>query len=178
MGLGYLMKSPEGNVLLTSLQIATLVKEVAQQLNKDYKRRSPLLVGVLNGSFIFMSDLVRQLSFVAEICFVQLSSYGNDTKTSGEVHLVRDIDIDVRGRSVLIIEDIVDTGLTIKWLCSYLREKGAHPVKVCTLLSRNPKDITPDYVGMQLKTDKFLVGYGLDLDNKFRNFPYIIEFGG
>jgi hypoxanthine phosphoribosyltransferase len=167
------MKNLPENVLLSAEQIAQVVKGLATQLNKDYKHQTPVLVGVLNGSFIFIADLVRQLTFAPEICFVQLSSY-EGVNSVGEVRVVKDIEIDVKGRSVLIVEDIVDTGVTVRRLQTSLCEKGAYPVRICTLLCRSSL-ITPTYVGMRLETNKFLVGYGLDLDNQFRNFPYIIE---
>jgi len=168
------MPKLSGNILLTQKEIAKHVAELAQQLNEDYKHQVPVLVGVLNGSFIFMSDLVKQLTFAPEICFVQLSSYHGDIKSTGKIDMIKDVDIDVKGRSVVIVEDIVDSGLTVRYLSDYLYEKGAIPVKICTFLNRS-RIVKPDYVGCQLETNKFLIGYGLDLDNQFRNFPYILE---
>ena len=165
-----------GKVLIHSEQIALAVRMLAQKLNKDYKHQSPLLVSVLNGSFIFTADLVRQLNFVHEVCFIHLISY-KDNKTTGEVSMMRAPNVVINNRVVLIIEDIIDSGLTMKYLTDHLITWGAKEVKVCTLLNRC-KTFKSDYVGIELTTDKFLVGYGLDLDNQFRNFPYIIECGG
>lgn len=168
------MNKLPGRILLDQKQISKCVGELAQRLNKDYRHQVPVLIGVLNGSFIFMSDLVKQLTFAPKICFVQLSSYHGDIKSTGKIDMIKDVDIDVKGQSVVIVEDIVDTGLTVRYLSDYLYEKGAKPVKVCAFLSRS-RIVKPDYVGVQLETNKFLVGYGLDLDNQFRNFPYVLE---
>ena len=168
------MNNLPGRVLLDSKQIAQVVSVLAQQLNKEYKHQSPVFVGVLNGSFIFMSDLVKQLTFAPEICFVQLSSYHGNIKSTGKIDMIKDVDVDVRNKSVVIIDDIVDSGLTVRYLSDYLYEKGANPVKICTFLSRS-RIVKPDFVGYRLETNKFLVGYGLDLDNQFRNFPYVLE---
>ncbi len=170
------MNNELGTVLLTDKQIVQLVTRLATQLNKDYKKQTPVLVGVLNGAFVFMADLVRQLTFAPEICFVQVSSYCGSTKSKGEVTFLKDIEVNLQNRSVLIVEDIVDSGLTIRRLVDYVYVRGAHFVRVCTLLSRS-KSTLVDYVGCQLETSKFLVGYGLDLDNQFRNLPYIMEIG-
>jgi hypoxanthine phosphoribosyltransferase len=165
-----------GKVLIHSEQIAQAVRVLAQKLNKDYKHQTPVLVGVLNGSFIFMADLVRQLSFAHEVQFIQVASY-KDNESTGFVGLQSDISISVKSRDVIIIEDIIDSGVTIKYLHSYFNDRRAKSIKVCTLLNRC-KTYKSDYIGFELTTDKFLVGYGLDLDNQFRNFPYIIECGG
>ena len=162
-------------VLYSSVQIAQTVRVLAQRLNKDYKHKTPVLVGVLNGSFIFMADLVRRLTFVHEVSFVQIKSYVG-VKSSGSTKLTKMVDVAIEGRLVLIVEDIVDSGLTINFLKGHLLDCGAKDVKVCTLLNRSKEKL--DYIGFELTTDKFLVGYGLDFDNQFRSLSYIVECGG
>ena len=166
-----------GKILYKESDIVIIVDKLARQLNRDYKHQTPVLVGVLNGSFVFMADLVRRLTFVHDIDFVQLASYKNN-KSSGEVAITKTLTNSVESRSVLIIEDIVDSGLSIK----YLKERLFYfhtpkDVRVCTLLNRC-KTFKADYIGTEVESTKFLVGYGLDLDNQFRNLPYIIECGG
>jgi hypoxanthine phosphoribosyltransferase len=165
-----------GKVLIHSEQIAQAVRVLAQKLNKDYKHQTPVLVGVLNGSFIFMADLVRQLSFVHEVQFIQVASY-KDNKSTGFVSVVGDSSVSIESRDVIVVEDIIDSGVTVTFLKEHLESWHAKTIKVCTLLNRC-KTFKADYIGFELTTDKFLVGYGLDLDNQFRNFPYIIECGG
>ena len=164
-----------GKVLYKESDIAVIVDKLARQLNRDYKKQTPVLVGVLNGSFIFMADLVRRLTFVHETWFMQVSSYASNT-SSGIVQ-IKDKNIDFGNRPIILIEDIIDTGLTIKRLKEFCLGCYAKDVKVCTLLNRC-KTFKADYIGTEVESTKFLVGYGLDLDNQFRNLPYIIECGG
>ena len=164
-----------GKVLYKESDIAVIVDKLARQLNRDYKKQTPVLVGVLNGSFIFMADLVRRLTFVHEVGFVQTSSYENN-KSSGIVQ-IKDRNVDFGDKPIILIEDIIDTGLTIKRLKEFCLGCHVKDVKVCTLLNRC-KIFKADYIGAEVESTKFLVGYGLDLDNQFRNLPYIIECGG
>ena len=164
-----------GKILYKESDIAVIVDKLARQLNRDYKKQTPVLVGVLNGSFIFMADLVRRLTFVHEVSFVQIKSYVG-VKSSGSTKLTKMVDVAIEGRLVLIVEDIVDSGLTINFLKGHLLDCGAKDVKVCTLLNRSKEKL--DYIGFELTTDKFLVGYGLDFDNQFRSLSYIVECGG
>ena len=164
-----------GKVLYKESDIAVIVDKLARQLNRDYKKQTPVLVGVLNGSFIFMADLVRRLTFVHETWFMQVSSYTSNT-SSGIVQ-IKDRNVDFGDKSIILIEDIIDTGLTIKRLKEFCLGCHVKDVKVCTLLNRC-KTFKADYIGTEVESTKFLVGYGLDLDNQFRNLPYIIECGG
>lgn len=166
-------------VLLSPQDIDTVVQNVALQVNNYYKRGStpPIFIGVLNGAFIFMADLVRKLTFSPEIDFIQVSSYGSDTKSRGSVVLVKDIDRNINGRSILLIDDIVDSGLTTTWLKERLLSGGAKSVKVCTLLVRKKSQSKVDFTGHVLESDKFVLGYGLDFEDSYRNFPYIMEVG-
>ena len=165
-----------GRILYKQSDIEFIIDKLARQLNKDYKNQMPVLVSVLNGSFVFTADLIRKLTFVHEVSFVQLKSY-EGVKSTGSVKLLKDFGISVVDRSVLFIEDIIDTGLTVQFLKRYALDCDAKEVKVCTLLNRC-KSFKADYVGTEVESAKFLVGYGLDLDNQFRNLPYILECGG
>ena len=164
-----------GKVLYKESDIAVIVDKLARQLNRDYKKQTPVLVGVLNGSFIFMADLVRRLTFVHEVTFLKAASY-KDNKSSGFVEVVKVFSLKPKS-DVIIIEDIIDSGLTARSLVNYIKDFGPRTMKVCTLLNRC-KTYKADYIGAEVESTKFLVGYGLDLDNQFRNLPYIIECGG
>ena len=161
-------------------QIADIVKGLARQIEADYPNEMPLLVGVLKGSFVFLADLVREIQREMEIDFLRTSSYGSDTTSSGKVKLLMGVSSPVRDRGALIVEDIVDTGLTTAYATRYLRRKGASSVKVCALLdkpSRRVASVSPDYVGCTVP-DKFLVGYGLDFDERYRSLPDIYILTG
>jgi hypoxanthine phosphoribosyltransferase len=164
-----------GKILYKQSEIEYFVNKLACQLNKDYKKQTPVLVGVLNGSFIFMADLVRQLTFVHEVTFLKAVSY-EANRSSGCVEVTKVFSLRPQS-DVIIIEDIVDSGLTMQSLIKYTKEFGPRTVRVCTLLNRC-KTFKADYIGAEVESTKFLVGYGLDLDNQFRNLPYIIECGG
>ena len=161
--------------LLTREQISGAVVRLAAELNRDYKGKLPIVVGILKGSFIFLADLARLLEFPIEIDFVRLSSYGQGTETSGKVKIVSSPRIDLKGRDVIVVEDIIDTGLSIKHFLKYLEKKRPASVKVCTLAdkpARRRVSVNIDYLGFTVP-DKFLVGYGLDCDEKYRNLPDI-----
>ena len=161
-------------------QIADTVKRLARQIEADYPKEMPLMVGVLKGSFIFMADLVREIQRDMEIDFMRTSSYGSGSVSSGRIKLHMGVTSPVKDRSVLIVEDIVDTGLTTSYAMRYLRRKGAASVKVCALLdkpSRREAPVTPDYVGCTVP-DKFLVGYGLDYDERYRALADICVLTG
>ncbi|MFA5628769.1 MAG: hypoxanthine phosphoribosyltransferase [Dehalococcoidales bacterium] len=162
-------------VLYGRNEIDFKVRQLAQVIKQDYEDKNPLFVSVLKGSFIFMADLARQLDFPLEIEFVRLSSYNEDTKSSGKINIVQDISFEVKNRHVLIVEDIVDSGLTVKFLKDMLEEQQAASVRVCALTnkpSRRTCAVDIDYLGFSVP-DKFIVGYGLDLNQKFRNLPDI-----
>jgi len=153
------------------------VDELAARISADYKGQSVLCVGILNGSVIFMSDLVRKLEDVdVEMAFMQVSSYaGATTKSSGSVRVILDLDKPLKNVNVLLVEDIIDTGITLKHLTELFKVRGPKSFKICTLLdkpSRRLSNIKPEYVGFEIP-DKFVVGYGLDYDSKYRNLGYI-----
>lgn len=160
-------------VLYTKEEIAERVARLAQQISTDYQGKCPLLVGILKGSFVFMADLIRLLQIPVEIDFISLSSYGSAKVTSGKVKVVQGLRFPVKGRDVLVIEDIVDTGLTVGFFMDYLRKKKPSSLKLCALFDKPSRRQTPisiDYIGFTVP-DKFLVGYGLDHNEKFRHLP-------
>ena len=166
---------PRLKVLFTRQEIDAAVARLASAIAKDYHEKPPLLVGVLKGSFMFMADLIRRLDFPLEVEFIRLSSYGKSTHNSGKVEVVQDINSTIEGRDVLVIEDIIDTGLTTAFLLDYLQKKKPASLKLCALTDKPSRRRVPvkiDYLGLTVP-DKFLVGYGLDFDEKFRNLPNI-----
>ena len=162
-------------VLISREEIKNTVARLAKEIKEDYHDTQPLLISVLKGSFVFMADLIRQLDLPVEIDFIKLSSYGAGMKSSGEVKVVQKLKTPIKGRDVLVIEDIVDTGLTISFLLNYLRKKKPASLKLCALTDKpscHKAPVSIDYLGFTLP-DKFIVGYGLDLHEKFRNLPDI-----
>ena len=160
-------------VLISKEEIEGKVDELADELRRDYQDKHPILIGILKGSFVFMSDLIRKLDIPVEIYFIMLSSYGAGRETSGKIKLLQRVKIPIRDRHVLVIEDIVDRGLTLSFLLDYLGRRKPASLKLCTLLdkpSRRVVDVPIDYLGFTLP-DSFVVGYGLDLDEKFRYLP-------
>jgi len=167
------------NILYSRNQIDITVQRLAAEITRDFQYGNPLVIGILKGSFLFMADLVRQLDFSLHIEFVRLSSYGDRMESSGQVKMVQGLDYSVENRDILVLEDIVDTGLSVSFLLDYLKAKNPASVKICALIDKPsgrkvPVDI--DYTGL-IAPDKFLVGYGLDWDEKYRNLPdiYTIE---
>ena len=172
------MKQP-GNcqlkVIVNREQIAEAVARIASEIARDYQKKQPLLICVLKGSFIFMADLVRQLKLDVETDFIQLASYHSAKESSGKVTVTQDLQKSITGRDVLVIEDIVDTGLTISFLLNHLKKKKPASLKLCALTekpSRRKVPVSIDYLGFTLP-NKFIVGYGLDLDEKYRCLPEI-----
>lgn len=166
---------PVPKVLFTRQDIDQAVERLAAQLLHDYQGKNPILVGALKGSFIFMADLVRRLDFPLEIDFVRLASYGAGTETCGQVRFIQGVRTPVRGRHVLVVEDIVDTGLSISCLMAYLQRRRPLSLKLCALVDkpfRRRVPVTIDYLGLTAP-DKFLVGYGLDWNEQFRHLPDI-----
>jgi len=158
------------SILFTRQEIEAAVKRLAAEIRQDYLGKNPLLIGVLKGSFMFMADLVRLLDFPLEVEFIRLSSYGRGRESSGKVRVGQALRAQIRGRDVLVIEDIVDTGLTISFLLDYLRKKKPASLRLCTLTdkpSRRQVPVTIDYLGFTVP-DRFIVGYGLDWDERFR----------
>lgn len=162
-------------VIATADQIQTRIKELAKQVGEDYRGRDLLLVGVLKGAVMVMADLVRAMDRHLEMDWMAVSSYGSGTKSSGVVRILKDLDRDITNREVLIVEDIVDTGLTLHWLKSNLESRGTKSVEILTML-RKPEaakvDVDVKYVGFDIPTD-FVVGYGLDYDERYRNLDFI-----
>ena len=174
-----MLTHPQLRILISRDEIAKAVDRLAREINKDYQGKQPLLIGVLKGSFVFMSDLIRRLDLPLELDFVRLSSYGAAQESSGKVRVVQGIKTPMKGRDVLVVEDIVDTGITASFLLDYLKTKRPASLKFCALTdkpSRRSIPISIDYLGFAVP-DKFVVGYGLDCDEKFRNLPdiYVIE---
>jgi hypoxanthine phosphoribosyltransferase len=168
-------KQGEGIVQLSSERIAARVKELGQEIRRDYHGQPLHLICVLNGAFIFMADLVRAIDMPVSTDFIAVSSYGSRTESSGEVRLVKDLDQSIKNRHVLLVEDIVDTGLTMQYLLSYLQGRGPLSVKVASLLSKPSRrlvEVPVDYLGFEIE-DAFVYGYGLDREHFDRNLPFI-----
>jgi hypoxanthine phosphoribosyltransferase len=165
-----------GRVVLSVEQIASRVAELGKAITADYADRPPLLVGVLKGAFIFLADLARQIELPLELDFMAVSSYGTATKTSGVVRILKDLDIDLTGRHVLIVEDILDSGLTLSYLRNSLLARGPESLAVCSLLVKRSTAPRPNlelaYVGFYIEPE-FVVGYGLDVAERYRNLPDI-----
>lgn len=161
--------------LFTVEQIQTRVAELGAQIKQDFAGRNPLLVAVLKGACVFASDLMRAIDMPLAVEFIAISSYGNQTRSSGEVRLVKDLDVGVEGRDLIVVEDIIDTGLTLSYLLENLRSRGASSVSLCALLDkheRRERDVEINYVGFKIP-DAFVVGYGLDFAERYRNLPYV-----
>ena len=158
-------------------EIQQQVKKIAQDIGNEYQNREPVLIGVLNGVFIFFADLVREISIPLKLDFVRLASYGSKNVSSGEIELTKDIELSIKGKPVIIVEDIIDTGLTLSYLVRHIKEKEPESVKICALinkLERRKKEIGIDYWGFEIKKG-FIVGYGLDYNEGFRYLPYILS---
>jgi len=162
-------------VLLTEAQIAARLDELAAQIDQDYADKAVLVVGVLKGAVMVMADLVRRLHTPVQMDWMAVSSYGSGTKSSGVVRILKDLDTDLTGRHVLIVEDIIDSGLTLSWLLANLRSRGPESVEIATML-RKPDaakvEVDVRYVGFDIPNE-FVVGYGLDYAEKYRNLPFV-----
>ena len=162
-------------VMISEEEIAKRLDEIAEEINNDYKGESVILIGVLKGSFMFLSDLAKRIKLDAEVYFIEASSYGSGTQTTGVVKIAKDVDRDLNGENIIIVEDIIDTGITMDKVTQLLRARGAKSVKLCACLSKPSRrrvDIKIDYLGFEVP-DEFVIGYGLDADEKYRNLPYI-----
>ncbi len=162
-------------VLISQEEITKKVKELGKRITKDYEGKSLLCVCILKGSFMFTADLIREIKLPLEIDFMAVSSYGSSTKSSGIVKIIKDLDRSVEGKHVLIIEDIIDSGLTLQYLFSNLVNRKAESVKICSFLDKKERrvvDILPDYIGYEIP-DEFVIGYGLDFAGKYRNLNYV-----
>ncbi|WP_262316688.1 hypoxanthine phosphoribosyltransferase [Lacticaseibacillus parakribbianus] len=162
-------------VLYSKADIEAITTRLAAEIKRDYAGRNPLVVCILKGAIMFMTDLVRAVDDYLEVDFMDVSSYGTATESSGEVKIIKDLDTSVAGRDVLIVEDIVDTGRTLSYLMKLFETRDAASVKICTLMDkpeRRVKDVHADYVGTMVPNE-FVVGYGLDYAERYRNLPYI-----
>ncbi len=163
------------NVMITKEEIQSKVSEIASQIEKDYKGQELFVIGVLKGACVFVSDLIREINLPITLDFMAVSSYGMSTESSGIVKIIKDLDMDITGMNVLIVEDIIDTGLTLNYLKEYLGARHVKSLKICTLLDKPQRrkcDVVADYAGFSIE-DKFIVGYGIDCKEQFRNLPYI-----
>jgi hypoxanthine phosphoribosyltransferase len=163
------------SVLITPQKLQERIANLGLEITKDYKNKDLIVVGILNGCFVFLADLVREIDLPITTDFMGLSSYGASTKSSGIVQITKDLSKIVEGKHLLIVEDIIDTGLTMSYLLENLETRRPASVKICSLLSKPTKhktDIPIEYLGFSIE-DKFVVGYGLDFDGRYRNLPYI-----
>ena len=162
-------------VLIPAEKIENRIRELGAEIARDYSGRNPLLIGVLKGACLFLSDLMRAIDIPLNVEFMAISSYGAEMRTSGEVRIMKDLDVAIEGRHILVVEDIVDTGLTLSYLLSNLESRGAASVKLAALLDkyeRREKEVAIDYLGFPIP-DEFVVGYGLDFAERYRNLPFI-----
>ena len=169
-----------GDVIVPEDKLQARIAELGAQITADYAGRAPLLVGVLKGAFMFMADLARAIVLPVEFDFMAVSSYGSATKSSGVVRIVKDLDIDLTGRDVLLVEDIIDSGLTLAYLRKNLQARNPASLEVCALLLREglqKRDPDLKYIGFRIPPD-FVIGYGLDVAERYRNLPYIASYVG
>ena len=162
-------------ILLTKEQIAAGVARLGKEINADYQGKVPLLVAVLKGAVVFLSDLIRAIEIPVRFDFMAVSSYGPSTQTTGQVQILKDLGQSIEGQHVIVVEDIIDTGLTLRYILENLSSRKPASLKICTFLdkpSRREVDLKPDYNGYDIP-DEFVVGYGLDFAEQYRNLPYI-----
>ena len=177
---GFTDSDPDvGEILLTSEQIQSRIRELGAELTAEYAGRTPLLVCVLKGAYVFLTDLAREVDLPVELDFIAVSSYGSSTRTSGVVRLVKDLDSDIAGRDVILIEDIVDSGLTLRYLRRNLEARNPASLEVATLIARKSADIDAlnvKYVGFVIEDEDWLVGYGLDVGQRYRNLGFLAKY--
>jgi hypoxanthine phosphoribosyltransferase len=169
-----------GEILVQADELQHRIREMAADVSRDYKGRDLLLIGVLKGAVFFLSDLMRHLDIPCEVDFMAVASYGSSTDSSGVVRILKDLDAPLEGRNVLIVEDIVDSGLTLQYLMRTLEARGPASIEVCALLTkpdRRKVDTPARYVGFEIP-DKFAIGYGLDYAERYRNLPYVATLTG
>lgn len=165
------------NVLISEKEIKDAVKRLAGEINACYKDEDVIAVGILKGCFVFMADIIRELDCDPSIYFMEVSSYGNGPVSTGKINIKKDLDVDIKGKNVLILEDIIDSGNTLNALVKHFEERQPKSIKVCALLSkpsRRQVEFEADYTGFVIE-DRFIVGYGLDYGEKYRSLPYIAE---
>ncbi len=173
------MAEQSRRILFSKEKIATEVKRLATEISRDYEGQEVMLVGVLKGSFLFIADLIRELEVPAIIDFVRLASYGSGTQTSGIIEFRKELEMPIRGRNVIIVEDIVDSGYTLECLFNKLLIQEPKSLKICTLIDKTARrevEINADYIGISME-DGFIIGYGLDHDERYRDLPdiYLVE---
>lgn len=169
------MNDDIAKVLIGEAELKSKVKELGNAISHDYEGKRPLLVSVLKGSIVFMADLMREIKIDCEIDFMSVSSYGRGKKSTGVVRILKDLDNDVTNRHIIVVEDILDSGLTLSYILELLKTRNAASIKLCTLLDKPDRrvvDVTAEYSGFKIP-DEFVVGYGLDYGEKYRNLPYI-----
>ncbi|MCI8554433.1 MAG: hypoxanthine phosphoribosyltransferase [Clostridiales bacterium] len=162
-------------ILYTEEQLAEIVGRIGRQISEDYRDKNLLMVSVLKGSLMFMADLMRAVTIPCAIDFLSVSSYGGGTASSGVVRILKDLDNPLEGKDLLVVEDILDSGVTLSFLLKNLSARNPHSIRLCTLLDKPERrrvEIRPDYVGAEVP-DEFIVGYGLDYAERYRNLPYI-----
>jgi len=162
-------------VLFDEQMLKERVLELGKSITADFAGKNPMLIGVLKGSFMFMADLVRAIDLPCQLEFLGVSSYGNKSETTGAVRITRDLEVDIEGRDIIVVEDILDSGLTLNYLIGYLQGRNPASIEICTLLDKPERrrvEVAPRYIGFQIP-DAFVVGYGLDFAEKYRNLPYI-----
>jgi len=162
-------------VILKEEEVVSKIKELAGRISKDYEGKNLLIVGILKGSVIFASDLIKNITIPCEVDFMAVSSYGNSSETSGVVRILKDLDHSIEGKDIIIVEDIIDSGVTLDYLIRYLEARNVNSVKIAALLSkpaRRKVEINVEYLGFEVP-DEFIVGYGLDYSEKYRNLPYV-----
>ncbi len=169
------MRKDVKKILFDEKQLSEKVKELGSKISEDYKGKDLLVVGVLKGSVLFASDLIKNITIPCEIDFMAVSSYGNSTETSGVVRILKDLDHSIEGKHVLLVEDIVDSGVTLNYLLKYLKARRAESIEIVSLLNkpeRRTADLEVKYIGFEVPNE-FIVGYGIDYAEKYRNLPYI-----
>lgn len=169
------MREDIKEVLFSEEKLREKIREIGEQISRDYEGKDLLLVGILKGSVPFMADLLKEITIPCTMDFMAVSSYGNSSKTSGVVRILKDLDFEIENKHVLIVEDIIDSGITLSYLTDYLRGRGAESIEIAALLNKpegRKVEISAKYIGFGVP-DEFLVGYGLDYAEKYRNLPYI-----
>ncbi|MCT4661159.1 MAG: hypoxanthine phosphoribosyltransferase [Tissierellales bacterium] len=162
-------------VLLTEEDLKNKIAQLGEQISKDYQGEELLLLGILKGSVIFMSDLARSISIPVSMDFMAVSSYGDGTESSGVVRILKDLDQEIKGKNILIVEDIIDSGLTLDYLMGYFKARGPKSVEICTIMDKSDRrtvEVPIKYLGFDVPNE-FLVGYGLDYAEKYRNLPFV-----
>jgi hypoxanthine phosphoribosyltransferase len=170
-----MMHADVEEILLSGEEVQARVAQLGAQLAADYDGREPVLVSVLKGSIIFLADLVRAMPIPLSIDLMEVSSYGTSTESSGQVRILKDLSTPIEGREVIVVEDIIDTGLTLNYLLRHLHDKGPASIRICCLLDKPARRLAPieiDYRGFTI-ADRFVIGYGLDYGERYRNLPYI-----